>query len=103
MMIRYELLALALAKSNGAFDTPESKAFQLRNPLLLKSYRPEKKADSDHVRIFSTFMGGFKAGIAELTARCSGQNHRLSSENTLRDLLALYGINTDAGIRTIVL
>lgn len=102
-MLRFESLALAIANVNGGLHDPASKAFQLCNPLLLKSYKPEKKTDSENYRVFTTVMGGFKAGIAELQARCSGQNHRLSSENTLRDLLSLYGFKNDLALRKITL
>jgi hypothetical protein len=102
-MIRYEGLVLALGKMNGCFDDPESHAFKLRNPLLLKTYRPEKKCDSDHYRIFSSVMGGFKAGIADMVAKCSGKNNRLSAENVLKDLLSIYGFNHEVSTRKIVL
>lgn len=94
-MNRYEALAMAISKINGGLDDPDSKAFSLSNPGLLKTYRPEKKCDGDHYRIFTTAMGGFKALVSELQARCSGQNHRLSPENTLRDLLSIYEFNND--------
>jgi hypothetical protein len=102
-MIRFEMLALVLGKMNGAWDDPESRAFKLRNPLLLKTYRPEKKFDSENYRIFSSLMGGFKAGIADLQAKCSGKNHRLSSENNLRDLLVVFGFSNEATTRKIIL
>lgn len=102
-MLRFEALALSIAALNGGLHDPASKSFSLCNPLLLKSYKPERKKDDENYRIFTTVMGGFKAGIAELQARCSGQNHRLSKENTLRDLLSLYSIRTDSEIRKIVL
>ena len=102
-MLRFEALALAISALNGGLHDPGSKAFLLCNPLMLKSYKPEKKTDSDNYRVFTTVMGGFKAGIAELQARCDGKNHRLSKENTLRDLLSLYGIRTDSEIRKIFL
>ncbi len=88
---------------NGSWDDPESRSFKLRNPLLLKTYRPEKKFDSENYRIFTSLMGGFKAGIADLQAKCNGKNHRLSSENVLRDLLAVYGFSNEATARKIVL
>ena len=97
------MLALALSRMNGAMDDPESRAFKLRNPLLLKTYRPEKKFDSENFRIFTSLMGGFKAGIADLQAKCSGKSHRLSSENTLKDLLAVYGFANEATARKIIL
>src|SRR6266403_4457838 len=102
MAQKFEILALAISKLNG-WDEPGTKSFELRNPLLLRTYKPEKRADSEHYRIFSTIMGGFKAGVAELSARCSGKNHRLGAENALRDLLALYGIRTELAVRKITL
>lgn len=102
-MVRLEMVVLSLGRMNGVFDDPESRAFKLRNPLLLKTYRPEKKFDSENYRIFSSLMGGFKAGIADLQAKCSGKNHRLSSENVLRDLLAVYGFANEATARKVVL
>lgn len=102
-MVRLEMIALSLGRMNGAWDDPESRAFKLRNPLLLKTYRPEKKFDSENYRIFTSLMGGFKAGIADLQAKCSGKNHRLTSENVLRDLLAVYGFSNEATARKIIL
>jgi hypothetical protein len=102
-MIRLEILVLSIGKMNGSFDDPESKAFKLRNPLLLKTYRPEKKVDSENYRIFSSLMGGFKAGIADIQAKASGKNHRLSAENNLKDLLVMYGFTTDVVTKKVIL
>lgn len=102
-MIRLEALVLSLGKMNGAFDDPDSRAFKICNPLLLKTWRPEKKTDSEHYRVFSSLMGGFKAGIADATAKSSGKNNRLAPENPLKDLLAIYGFSNDVSVRKIVL
>lgn len=102
-MIKIESLVLAIGKMNGVFDDPESKAFRLCNPLLLKTYRPEKKVDSENYRIFSSVMGGFKAGVADVQAKSSGKNHRLSEDNTLRDLLVLYGFSNEQTVKKVVL
>lgn len=101
-MQKLESLALAIADMNGAF-TPGMKAFKLKNPLLLKTWRPEKKADSENFRIFTSVMGGFKAALADMQAKSSGLPHKLGPENPLRDLLAMYGINTSSAIHKIVL
>jgi len=102
-MIRLEILVLAIStKLNAAFE-PNSKAFELRNPLLLKTYRPEKKQDSDHYRLFGTFMGGFKAGLADVVAKTNGESNRLNDLNTLRDLMHLYGVHTDLSFRPVIL
>lgn len=102
-MLRFEALALAISKINGGLDDPDSRAFKLCNPGLLKTYRPEKKADSEHYRIFSTAMGGFKALLADLQIKCSGENNRLTPQNTLRDLLAVLGFTDDRATRKILL
>jgi hypothetical protein len=102
-MIRMEILALALAKVNGGLDDPASRAFKLRNPLMLKTYRPEKKVDSENYRIFTSFGGGFKAAVADLMAKCTGTAHRLSLDNTLRDMLKLFEFTDDRVQRKIVL
>lgn len=102
-MIRFEALALAIAKVNGTFDDPDSRSFKLCNPGMLKTYRPEKKVDSEHFRVFSSIMGGFRALIADLQIKCSGKNHRLTPENSLRDLLSLFAMDNDVVTRKIVL
>jgi hypothetical protein len=101
-MLKLELLAVAIVNINGGFYTPDSRAFVTKNPLLLRTYRPEKKCDSEHYRVFSSIMGGLKAGVSDLASKCSGKNHRLSPENTLRDLLAVYGFTDERVQRKIV-
>lgn len=102
-MIKIESLVLAIGKLNGCFDDPESKSFRLCNPLLLKTYRPEKKVDSENYRVFSSVMGGFKAGVADVQAKSSGKNHRLSEDNILRDLLVLYGFTNEQTVKKVIL
>jgi hypothetical protein len=102
-MLRLEFLALAIGNLTGGFDSPDSRAFKLRNPLLLKTYRPEKKCDSEHYRIFSSISGGLKAGVSDLASKSSGKNHRLSQENTLKDLLTVYGMGEERAARRILL
>lgn len=92
-MLKLEALALGISKQTGGLAEPESKAFQLLNPGLLRTYRPEKKCDSEHTRIFTSVIGGFKALVADMQAKCSGQSNRLTPDNTLRDLLSLYNFN----------
>lgn len=101
-MIRFEALALAICDYSGGF-TPGTKAFIYCNPGLLKTYRPEKKKDGEHYRIFTSVWGGFKALMAELEARCTGQNHQLTVDNTLQDMLALYDITQEQAVRRVVL
>ena len=48
-------------------------------------------------------MGGFKAGISDAAAKSSGKNPRLTPENTLKDLLAVYGVTNDRTVRSGIL
>lgn len=100
---KLEVLALAISHLNGAFDCVDSKAFITANPGLLKTYRPEKQCDGEHVRIFTSIMGGFKALVADLQAKCNGKNNRLTPDNTLGDMLTIYGFNTTAGAHKVTL
>jgi hypothetical protein len=102
-MVRFEILALAITKINGGLDDPDSRSFKLRNPLMLMSYRPGRPVDEEHYRIFSSFGGGFKAGIADLLSKCTGVNHRLSTSNSLRDILKVYGFVDERVQRKIML
>lgn len=102
-MIRFEALAIAIGSLNGAFDSPESKAFRFCNPGMLRTYRPEKRADSEHYRIFSSMIGGLKALTADLQAKCGGKNQRLTVDSTLRDLLGVFGFANPVAARKITL
>ena len=97
-MDKFECLALAVSKLNGGFE-PGNHAFELLNPGLLRTYRPERKSDSEHYRIFSTVIGGLKALISDMQAKCK----KLDEGNVLKDLLMMYGFKNDASWRQIVL
>ncbi len=101
-MSRLENLALAIAHMNSAF-VPGSQAFKLKNPGLLRTWRPEKKVDSENYRIFTSIMGGLKALIADLVAKSNGLPHKLNPENPVRDLLAMFGVNTQPGLHKVIL
>lgn len=92
---------MAVGKLNGAFE-PGTKAFELKNPMLLKTYRPEKKTDSEHYRVFTTFSGGIKAAISDVLAKTSGEPNKLNEANTIRDLMHLYGFHTDLSFKPMV-
>jgi hypothetical protein len=102
-MSKIEILAMAITKQTGGLDDPSSRAFKTFNPGLLKTYRPEKKQDSENYRIFTTFAGGFKALCADLAAKCGGQNQSLSPDLPLKELLVRKGFKTDTSWRPIIL
>jgi hypothetical protein len=99
---KVEILALAICKMTGGFDDPTSRAFQTANPGLLKTYRPEKRVDSENYRIFSSTAGGFKALIADIQAKVSGKNQNLSPDSSLSELLLRRGFKTEAAQQPIV-
>ena len=72
---RVETLVDSLARINGAHD-PESEAYQIRNPLLLVSFAKPGKHDTDEKgrRIFSSYINGYKAGVYDVTLKCSGKS-----------------------------
>lgn len=100
-----EVLLDAISKLNGASADPESDAYKLRNPLLIKSFaRPGKhETDSQGRRIFSSFLNGYKAGLFDLELKISGKSRaRVTVESTLEQLLACYEIRTKMAIEHVV-
>lgn len=88
---RLEALAAAFGKLNGVHD-PFSKAFQLRNPLMLKSFSAKQEKDEDGYRVFSSFASGWDNALIDLKIKCSGGSYcRLKPEDTLRDLVTHFG------------
>jgi hypothetical protein len=69
-----EFLALAICTANNAYD-PDSQAFKLRNPGLLR--------DFNGFKTYSTWAGGFRALCDTLKVEKSG---------TLRDIFPHYGL-----------
>jgi len=104
MIRRIEALADAIARLNNAW-TPESDAYQLRNPLLIKSFaRPGKhNTDDKGRRIFESFLSGYKAGLFDLDLKLRGRSRAgLTTESTLENLLGVYGIDSIAAIDNVI-
>lgn len=101
-MNKIEALALAISHLNDGFN-PGSKAFELKNPGLLKTYRPEKQVDAENYRIFTSVMGGFKALTADIQAKVQGRNQTISPTAELQELLIRRGFKIPAAMRPIVL
>jgi hypothetical protein len=100
---RIEALADGIAFLNRMHD-PESDAYQLRNPALAHaySYRHLGEVDNKGRRIFTSLIGGYRFLIQDLEWKCSGNtrarghNGRLSSGDTLSDLLKSYNLDNIA-------
>lgn len=79
-VVPIEALADAIGKLNGMAD-PESDAYQLRNPGLLRAAsiqsRRKQEANEGGLRRFSSMVAGYSCLVSELVERCSGRGERL--------------------------
>lgn len=90
-MNRLESLVDAFANMNAMSD-PKSRAYQNRNPLLLKAFSPKHAKDADGYRIFRSFVSGYDNALIDLTIKCSGRSRfGLTPESPLVDLVKVFG------------
>lgn len=104
MVNRIEAIVDILGKLNGMGD-PESEAYALRNPLLIRSFaRPGKhETDEGGRRIFSSFLSGYKAALFDAQLKLSGKSRAgLKPTDELSHLLGVYGIKELGGIGSVV-
>ena len=91
MIPRLHLLVDAFAKLNGLLD-PQSDAYQLRNPLMLRAFSPKHDRDEKGRRQFRSIPSGYDNGILDARIKCSGKSYsKIGPENTISDLVVLYG------------
>lgn len=103
-MSRLEALLDSIAVLND-FSNPESEAYKLRNPLMLKVYSlfQLKPQNEEGYRVFTSFIGGYRAGLADLTVKCEGASRaKVKRDSPLRELLAAYGWKDDQVIQMVV-
>lgn len=89
-MKRIEALADAIGYVNES-HVPETKAYQNRNPGLLKAGSDLARmasADDENVRIFTSHIGGYKALVDALIYRCGKCRNA-----PLTELLNFYGMH----------
>lgn len=101
---RVEALSDAIGKLNQ-INVPESLSYQLRNPLLLKSYAKLGRHDvnSDGLRVFGSLLAGMKAGLFDLELKLKGLSRAgLKPTDQLKNLLGCYGIHDKAALDYIV-
>ena len=90
-MRRLEALADSLSNLCSALD-PDSDAYQLRNPILLRAFSPRHDRDEKGRRVFKTFIAGYENALLDLKIKCSGHSRaKLSPESELVVLLTTYG------------
>lgn len=104
-MNKIEIIVDAIGKLNGCPNDPESEAYKLRNPLMLKSYARLGKHEvtTDGIRIFTSFLSGYKAATFDVSLKIGGKSRaNIKSDSPLSQLLACYGIKTSVAIDNVV-
>lgn len=94
MISRIEVIVDAVGKLNGIHN-PESEAYLLRNPLLLKSYaKPGRhEINSEGIRTFGLLLAGYKAAVFDVELKLKGLSRAgLKPTDALENLLGCYGI-----------
>jgi hypothetical protein len=102
---KIEALLDSIAYLNGAFDNPESLAYRLKNPLCISSFSQPGKHDTNEfgVRIFTSHLAGYKAGLYDLAKKISGTSRaKISSSDSLSALLGIYGISEPTGRKKVL-
>lgn len=76
---------------------PQSDAYHLRNPGLLRAFSPKHTRDEKGRRVFVSFVAGYENLLLDLRIKCSGQSRaKLTPDSALVDLLHVYGNPTSA-------
>jgi hypothetical protein len=90
-MLRLEALADAIGYANQ-FHEPDSEAYQLRNPGLLKAWSLHQlgACNDESIRRFETAQGGYKALCVAIERRCER-----AKKASLREALNYMGANLD--------
>ena len=104
MITRIEALFDALASLKG-WSNPDSQAYQLRNPLMVKSFSKPGKNEitGEGYRIFSTQLAGVRAGLFDLQLKISGKSRAgLKSTDLLENVLRVYGVVELGGQQAVV-
>ena len=94
MITRIEALFDALASLKG-WSNPDSLAYQLRNPLMVKSFsKPGKNEITEEgYRVFSTQLAGVRAGLFDLDLKIRGKSRAgIKTDDLLENVLRVYGI-----------
>jgi hypothetical protein len=104
MVNRLEALLDAIASLKG-WSNPDSLAYQLRNPLLTKSYsRPGKNLISDDgTRVFDTALAGLRANLFDLELKVKGQSRAgIKKDDLLENVLRVYNVTELGGQQAVV-
>lgn len=101
---RIEALHDAIASTKG-WTNPDSQSYQLRNPLMVRSFSKPGKNEitEDGYRVFSTQLAGVRAGLFDLDLKVKGKSRAgIKDSDLLENLLRVYGIIELGGQQAVV-
>ena len=104
MINKVEEIVDSIGKLFGCPNDPESEAYKLRNPLMLKSFaRVGKHAtDANGVRVFTSFLSGYKAACFDVQLKLEGKSRaNVQPDSPLDALLACYGVKMGGAVDNI--
>lgn len=104
MVNRIEALFDAIA-SLKSWSNPDSDAYQLRNPLLVKSFSlPGKNViNDDGVRIFKSSLAGVRACLFDLEIKIKGESRAgIKRDDKLENILRVFNITELGGQQQVV-
>ncbi len=87
MVSKLEALADAIASLNE-YHAPESRAYQIRNPGMLRAFTLRHPRTKDGYRIFEYAVDGYQALLYDLRQKCSGESRsKLKVDDNVESLL----------------
>jgi hypothetical protein len=101
---RIEALHDAISSTKG-WNNPDSQAYQLRNPLLVKSFSKPGKNEiaEDGTRIFTTSLAGLRACLFDLDLKIRGKSRAgIKETDLLENLLRVFGVTEIGGQQAVV-
>jgi len=105
MVNKVEAILDAVCQYTGGMNDPESDAYKLRNPLMVRSFAQLGKHQTDGKghRVFSSFINGYKAGVFDLECKINGRTRANVTPNSpLEALLGCYEIRGVSAVDCIV-
>ena len=104
-MTKHEALVDAVGYLNGAFTNPDSQAYKLRNPLMVRSFaRPGKhESSTTGYRIFTSMLAGYRAALYDLELKLEGKSRAgIKTTDALGNLLRVYEIKSESDMDKVV-
>lgn len=101
---KVESLVDALAYANKAYQA-DSKAYKLRNPIMLRNFAPEGKhpVTEDGYRIFDSYLAGYKGAVWDISKKLAWtSNSGITNKHTLVNLLLVLGVKTEEDIMSVI-